>query len=249
MSWTRRRSILRKLTLMNMLVSGAALSLACLAFFTYDQVTFRQGLVRTLSAQADIVGSNSVAAILFNDPQSASNTLSALRSSQSITSAGIYTPDRKPFAQYTREVAQEILTIPAIPDGKVEVYKFGSTHLVLVHLQISLLSQPFDFRDTLPFCSHGAQDLLVQLQSCRRVDEVVFHVGDLAAVKGEQKLPLFHVVPRADFPGGVCDELGRAPLSGVFRVFSELTDFDDFVAQPRCRERAYADDRTRIQRR
>ena len=55
-----RRSILRKLTLVNMLVSGAALSLACLAFFTYDQVTFRQSLIRTLSAQADIICSTSV---------------------------------------------------------------------------------------------------------------------------------------------------------------------------------------------
>ena len=99
----RRRSILRKLTLMNMLVSGAALSLACLAFFTYDQITFRQGLVRTLSAQADIVGSNSVSAILFNDPQSASNTLSALKSSQSVTTAGIFTLDGKPFATYARD--------------------------------------------------------------------------------------------------------------------------------------------------
>jgi signal transduction histidine kinase len=132
MSWARRRSILRKLTLMNMLVSGAALSLACLAFFTYDQVTFRQGLVRTLSAQADIVGSNSVSAILFNDPQSAGNTLSALKSSQSITSAGIYTLDRKPFAQYTRETVPDIFTIPTIPEGKVETYRFGSIHLVLV---------------------------------------------------------------------------------------------------------------------
>src|ERR1700691_820423 len=93
----RRKSILRKLTLVNMLVSGAALTLACLAFFTYDQFTFRQSLVRTLSAQADIVGSNSVSTILFNDPQSASNTLSALKSSQSITSAGIFTLDGKKF--------------------------------------------------------------------------------------------------------------------------------------------------------
>jgi signal transduction histidine kinase len=134
MPLTRRSSILKKLTLMNMLVSGAALALAGLAFFTYDQVTFRQGLVRTLSAQADIVGSNSVSAILFNDPQAASNTLSALKSSQSITSAGIYTLDRKPFAQYTRENPQDILDIPAIPGGKVEAYRFGSTHLVLVRM-------------------------------------------------------------------------------------------------------------------
>jgi signal transduction histidine kinase len=131
---THHRSILRKLTLMNMLVSGAALSLACLAFFSYDQFTFRQSLVRMLSAQADIVGSNSVSAILFNDPQSADNTLSALKSSHSITSAGIFTLDRKPFAKYTRESAEDILTIPAIPERQVESYRFGNSHLVLVRM-------------------------------------------------------------------------------------------------------------------
>ncbi|MGC2646691.1 MAG: ATP-binding protein [Candidatus Sulfotelmatobacter sp.] len=128
----RRRSILRKLTLMNMLVSGAALSLACLAFFTYDQITFRQGLARTLSAQADIVGSNSVAAILFNDPQSASNTLSALKSSQSVTAAGIFTLDGKPFATYTRDNGVNILSLPNLPGDQVETYHFSNTHLLLV---------------------------------------------------------------------------------------------------------------------
>ena len=120
MPLTHRRSILRKLTLMNMLVSGAALLLACLAFFSYDQLTFRQSLVRMLSAQADIVGSNSVSAILFNDPQSAIITLSALKSSHSITSAGIFTLDRKVFAKYTRDGTEDFLTVPAIPEVKLK---------------------------------------------------------------------------------------------------------------------------------
>ena len=96
-------SISRKITWMNMLVSGAALLLAGAAFFAYDQVTFRQGLVHALSAQAQIVGSNSISALLFNDPQSAATTLSALKSSPNIESAGIFTLDRRPFATYLRE--------------------------------------------------------------------------------------------------------------------------------------------------
>jgi signal transduction histidine kinase len=128
----RSRSILKKLTLMNMLVSAAALTLACLAFFTYDQITFRQSLVRTVSAQADIVGTNSVSAILFNDPQSAADTLSALKSSLSIESAGIFTLQRKPFAQYSRDGGQDILFLASIPEGMLETYRFGSAHLIFV---------------------------------------------------------------------------------------------------------------------
>jgi signal transduction histidine kinase len=127
-----RRSILNKLTLVNMLVSGAALTLACVAFFTYDQYTFRQGLVHTISAQADIVGYNSVSALLFNDPQSAVNTLSALKSAHTIASAGIYTMDRRPFAQYSRDPGDDFFTVPQLPQGTAEIYHFGNQHLILV---------------------------------------------------------------------------------------------------------------------
>ncbi len=125
------KSISRKITWMNMLVSGAALLLAVLAFFAYDQVTFRQGLVRALSAQAQIVGSNSVAALLFNDPQSAATTLSALKSSPNIESAGIFTLDRRPFASYVREGGSEAVNLPMLSDSRKESYWFRSTHLIL----------------------------------------------------------------------------------------------------------------------
>src|ERR1700730_14288021 len=110
------RSISRKLTVMNILVSATALLLACAAFFAYDQFTFRQSLVRTLSAQAQIIGSSSVSALVFNDPQSTTSTLSAVKNSPNIASAGIFTLDRKPFAQYVRNAGEEILNIPALPD-------------------------------------------------------------------------------------------------------------------------------------
>ena len=123
--------------MMNMLVSGVALLLACAGFFAYDQISFRQSLVRTLSAQAQIIASNSVSAILFNDPQSASKTLSALQGSHNITSAGILTADRRPFAEYSRDPAEQILNIPRLPAGVIETYRFGSTHLVLVREIVS----------------------------------------------------------------------------------------------------------------
>ena len=96
-------TISRRLTLMNMLTSGAALVLACVAFIAYDMVTFRDAIVRNLSTQAQIIGANTASALLFNDPQSAENTLSALKASPNILSAGIYTPDGRLFATYSRD--------------------------------------------------------------------------------------------------------------------------------------------------
>ena len=73
-----QRSIAGKLTRMNLLVSGAALVLAYVAFLGYDLYRLRQGLFRSLSTEAGIVGANSVTALLFHDQQAAENTLLAL---------------------------------------------------------------------------------------------------------------------------------------------------------------------------
>lgn len=137
MNTPRTRSISTRLTIMNMLVSGAALLLACIAFFAYDQITFRQNLVHTLSAQAEIIASNSISALLFNDTQSASNTLRALKSSNNVSAAGIYTADGHSFVQYTRQSGDEVLSIPALAQNQNETYRFGSTHVILVRKVLS----------------------------------------------------------------------------------------------------------------
>jgi signal transduction histidine kinase/CheY-like chemotaxis protein len=130
----RHYSIATKLTRMNMLVSGAALLLACAAFITYDLVSFREGMVHNLSIQAQVAGSNSVSALLFSDPHSAENTLSALKVAPNIVSAGIYTLDGRPFATYRRDGGSENLKLPLIPSGQVEAHWFKDSQLVLVHM-------------------------------------------------------------------------------------------------------------------
>jgi signal transduction histidine kinase len=141
---TQKKSISTRLTMMNTLVSGVALLLACAGFFAYDQITFRQSLVHTLSAQAQIIASNSVSALLFNDPQSASRTLLALKSSPHIASGGILTLDRRPFAQFTRDPGDEIVSMPTLLAGEVEASRFGTTHVVLVR-QILSEGKPVGF--------------------------------------------------------------------------------------------------------
>jgi hypothetical protein len=154
--------------MMNVLVSGTALLLACVAFFAYDQVTFRQGLVRTLSAQAQLIGSNSISALLFNDPQSASNTLAALKGSPNIASAGILIPDGRMFAQYTREGANDILNIPALRENQMQGYWFRSSHAILVRKILSdgKLVGFVTFEPTCTKLMSGYGDTLSFLPSC-----------------------------------------------------------------------------------
>jgi len=125
-------SIANKLTWMNMLVSGAALVLACAVFIGYDVVSFRDTVVHNLSTQAQIIGSNSASALLFNDPQSAENTLSALEAAPDILSAVIYAPDGAPLASYSRNRNGRIPPPPSIPPGQTEIQRRSSQEIVLV---------------------------------------------------------------------------------------------------------------------
>ena len=127
----RSLSIATKLTIMNMLVSAAALIIACLAFVAYDAVSFRQSMVHNLSIQAQMAGSNSVSPLLFNDPQAAENTLLALKAAPSVLSAGIYTPDGRPFAAYWRDGRDQALKPPQLPGGQIEAYWFRDGQLAL----------------------------------------------------------------------------------------------------------------------
>ncbi len=127
----RNYSIRQKLTWMNMLVSGAALLLACSAFAAYELTYFRTTMVRNLSIQAQIVGANSASALLFNDPASASNTLSALKAAPNIRSAGIYTPAGQPFAIYRRD-ADDTISPAGVPAGQTETHQFTPRELILV---------------------------------------------------------------------------------------------------------------------
>ncbi len=127
----KNHSISRRLTWMNMLVSAAALIMACTAFVAYDKVTFRETMVRNLSTQAQIIGSNTVSALVFNDPQSAENTLTALKASPNILSAVIYTPDARPFASYSRDSGGQIPALPSISSGQTEIHLLSNKEMVL----------------------------------------------------------------------------------------------------------------------
>jgi PAS domain S-box-containing protein len=126
---TPQYSISRKLTLMNVLVSAVALLLASGGFCAYDMYSFRMALVRNVSIQAQIIGDNTVSALLFNDQHSAEKTLSALRANPNLVYAQIYTRDGQPFAGYWRDRAGETMALPIIPTGQTQSHWFKDTHL------------------------------------------------------------------------------------------------------------------------
>jgi signal transduction histidine kinase len=125
-----RLPIKRKLTFIIMATTMAALALACAAFITYERVMFRRTMVQDMGTLAQIIGIHSTAALVFNDPQSAEETLAALTAERSVVSAFIYDSAGAVFAQYPR-VSGEHETPPSTPSK--EGHRFAADHLALDH--------------------------------------------------------------------------------------------------------------------
>lgn len=99
----RDRPIKQKLVTTTMITTTVALLVAGLCIVLADSMLFRASLRRDLSATARIIADNSTTALAFNDPQSAAETLGALRSRTHVYGACIYRMDRSLLAEYSRE--------------------------------------------------------------------------------------------------------------------------------------------------
>jgi PAS domain S-box-containing protein len=94
--------IKQKLLAIIMSVTAAALLLSGLGIVIADSVLFRSGMQRDISALAQIVADNSTAALAFDDPKTATETLGSLRARPHLVAACIYRPDGAVFATYVR---------------------------------------------------------------------------------------------------------------------------------------------------
>jgi C4-dicarboxylate-specific signal transduction histidine kinase len=126
----RNRPIKAKLTAITMVTSGVALLLACAAFVGYELIVFRSSIVNELSTTASIVGDNSAAALAFDDPASARQTLRSLNVHPHIVGAALYDRNGKLFASYQRSSATEAF---APPPAQAQGHRFADDRLELFH--------------------------------------------------------------------------------------------------------------------
>jgi signal transduction histidine kinase/ActR/RegA family two-component response regulator len=124
-SFLRDTPIKRKLTLVTLLTSAFALFLMGSALITYEFVTFRRSLAVNISVLGEIVGSNSTAAVAFQDAKSANEILGALSAEHQITAAAIYDDKGEIFAHFPADAPVTAFPRKPRPDGN----QFGSGHL------------------------------------------------------------------------------------------------------------------------
>ena len=128
MQWHRNLSVRRKITYVIMTNTFAALCVASIAFAEYGVSRFKQMQMQDLDALANVMGTNSTAALAFKDKQSAGEILQALAAKPHILAAAIYDPDGKMFAVYQRAGSKEAFSPPPVEDNSS---RFTSDHVVI----------------------------------------------------------------------------------------------------------------------
>ncbi|MBN0985921.1 putative bifunctional diguanylate cyclase/phosphodiesterase [Amphritea pacifica] len=113
MSIFKRLPLQRKLMSMLLLISSTVLTLATAGFALHDWYDSRLQATENLRSQADIISTNSIAALTFGDAESARVTLESLDNVPDIVLAVLYDADKKLFAKY----APGNFPVPALPTG------------------------------------------------------------------------------------------------------------------------------------
>jgi diguanylate cyclase (GGDEF)-like protein/PAS domain S-box-containing protein len=98
----RDLSIKRKLNVLTFGTRLVMFAILAASLIISDHITFRKAMVKDLNTLADVIGTNSTAALSFNDPKSADETLAALKAVPNVISAYILTKNRTIFAKYLR---------------------------------------------------------------------------------------------------------------------------------------------------
>ena len=230
----RKLSIKHKLQVTTLVGVSAALAFSCLAFAGYDSIVFRNALLRDLQTLAEIVGSNSTAALSFGDQNAAAELLSALRAKPSIRKALIYSADGKLFARYVRVGERTSLAVPKL---RGEGAQFGPNQLTLFH-QIKL-------GDTTIGAVYLESDLAEMHQRLVQFGWtilVVLFLASLPALALARKLqsaiaaPLLHLAGTARMVSAQKDYSVRALRQNDDELGNLVDDFNEMLAQIQLRD-------------
>ncbi|MDT8068265.1 MAG: ATP-binding protein [Terriglobia bacterium] len=238
-------SISRKLTWLNVLVSATALAITAIALIVYDQSSYRRILLENISAQADVVGRNSVSSLVFADPQTARNTLSALDSVPNILAASLFTADGHLFASYSR---RPDLAITAMGTPTSTVQEYPDRTLVLTR-QLLSGDQVVGYLTI----KADASPIRQRLRSYLMIVGGVLGLSLLAAIllssafRRAVARPIVELANSARFVSREKDYSVRVPETGTGDELSVLVDaFNEMLSGIQSRDLALDSERARL---
>ena len=111
-----------------MLTSTTVLVLTGVALFLYDGSSFRQSLAHALTVRAQMLASNSTAALAFENQEDARQLLAGLKADPSTVMAVLYDKRGQLFARYPGDLP--LAQVPGAPTGRGA--RFEPTAVVVV---------------------------------------------------------------------------------------------------------------------
>jgi PAS domain S-box-containing protein len=230
----RNIPIRRKLTAIIMLTSSIALLVACAAFVAYDQVSMRTAMTRNLSAVAQMIGTNSTAALAFGDQASAEEILASLRAKPQVVSACIYSQEHTPFAAYVRADSAANFTPPA---SRADGTYFEGDRLNLFHT-IVLQGEPVGML----YIESDLSELQSRLRKNGLTVAIVLLASLLVAfllsswLQRVISVPVLHLVQTARAVSDEKDYSIRAVKDGQDELGTLIDGFNEMLAQIQNRD-------------
>lgn len=117
----------RKLIAIILVTCCVAMVLMRGVFLTYEYLTFRRANVRQLTTLAEILATNSTAALAFENQDDAREILGALKADRHIVAAALYRADGRLFSYYPQSVPLPFLPLKPAADG----YRFVDSRLTI----------------------------------------------------------------------------------------------------------------------
>jgi signal transduction histidine kinase/CheY-like chemotaxis protein len=137
MSSTGSKTIKRRLQILSLLTSSIALLCCCAAFVGNEYFEVRTRGVQDLASMADVLGSNTAAAVTFQDKQAATDILRAIHLKANVTQVWICDTGNKLFAAYMRP---PVKTLPECSEGRADTNQITiSKPIILDHQEIGTI--------------------------------------------------------------------------------------------------------------
>ena len=195
-----------------------ALLLACGAILSYDQLATRQDIQNDLDVLAEIVGSNSTAAITFHDARAAAEVLAALRAKPHVRSASIDLPSGQRLASYRSEspAADALMrTLTACKPIVLDRQSIGTVCLISDLDELRARIARFAGVVLLVLIGVAAIAIAISFRLQRAVSEPIAHLAEVAKTVSTGKNFAMRAAKQAN------DELGRL-IDSFNQMLSEI---------------------------
>lgn len=123
--------LVRKMTAVVVLISGLLIAIISVVVSVEKRITFRTKLVNNSTVLAQVIGANSAATLVYDDPETAGEILGALAAEEDVLGAALYGEAGKLFVSYTspRRGPDAVGVLPrAISPAVLENPRFFEDH-------------------------------------------------------------------------------------------------------------------------